>query len=184
MDHIDLYQIHGTDTVTPIDETLRALDDLVSGGLVRYVGMSNWQAWRIAKALGVSERKGFARFETLQAYYSIAGRDLERDIVPLLTEEKMGLMVWSPLAGGLLSGKYGPGAPRKTARAAGQVSIFRRLTRTGPGLALPRCARLRRNTAPVLPKWRSCSFWPNPLSPALSSAPRRWSNWRKTLEGG
>lgn len=111
MDHIDLYQIHATDTVTPIEETLRALDDLVSRGLVRYAGVSNWQAWKIAKALGVSERKGFARFESLQAYYSIAGRDLERDIVPLLNEEKMGLMVWSPLAGGLLSGKYGPGAP-------------------------------------------------------------------------
>ncbi len=111
MDHIDLYQIHATDPVTPIDETLRALDDLVTGGLVRYIGISNWQAWRIAKALGVSERKGFAQFDSLQAYYSIAGRDLEREIVPLLTEEKMGLMVWSPLAGGLLSGKYGPGAP-------------------------------------------------------------------------
>lgn len=111
MDHIDLYQIHANDSVTPIDETLRALDDLVSGGLVRYVGVSNWQAWKIAKAFGISERKGYARFETLQAYYSIAGRDLERDIVPLLNEEKMGLMVWSPLAGGLLSGKYGPGAP-------------------------------------------------------------------------
>lgn len=111
MDHIDLYQIHATDTVTPIDETLRALDDLVSRGLVRYAGVSNWQAWKIAKALGASERKGYARFESLQAYYSIAGRDLERDIVPLLSEEKMGLMVWSPLAGGLLSGKYGPGAP-------------------------------------------------------------------------
>jgi aryl-alcohol dehydrogenase-like predicted oxidoreductase len=110
-DHIDLYQIHGTDTVTPIDETLRAFDDLVSSGMVRYVGVSNWQAWRIAKALGVSERKGFARFETIQAYYSIAGRDLEREIVPLMNEEKIGLMVWSPLAGGLLSGKYGPGAP-------------------------------------------------------------------------
>lgn len=110
-DHIDLYQVHGTDTVTPIDETLRALDDLVSRGLVRYAGVSNWQAWRIAKALGVSERKDYARFETVQAYYSIAGRDLERDIVPMLTEEKLGLMVWSPLAGGLLSGKYGPGAP-------------------------------------------------------------------------
>jgi aryl-alcohol dehydrogenase-like predicted oxidoreductase len=110
-DHIDLYQIHSTDPVTPIDETLRALDDLVSRGLVRYVGVSNWHAWRIAKALGVSERKGFARFETVQSYYSIAGRDLERDIVPLMTEEKLGLMVWSPLAGGLLSGKYGPGAP-------------------------------------------------------------------------
>ena len=110
-DHIDLYQIHSTDPVTPIDEMLRAMDDLVSRGLVRYVGVSNWHAWRIAKALGVSERKGFARFETVQSYYSIAGRDLERDIVPLLMEEKLGLMVWSPLAGGLLSGKYGPGAP-------------------------------------------------------------------------
>lgn len=111
MDHIDLYQIHGTDTVTPIDETLRALDDLVSRGLVRYIGLSNWAAWRMAKALGISERKGYARFETVQAYYSIAGRDLERDIVPLMQEERLGLMVWSPLAGGLLSGKYGPGAP-------------------------------------------------------------------------
>ena len=110
-DHIDLYQIHATDPVTPIDETLRALDDLVSRGLVRYVGVSNWQAWRIAKALGIADRKGLARFETIQSYYSIAGRDLEREIVPLINEEKLGLMVWSPMAGGLLSGKYGPGAP-------------------------------------------------------------------------
>jgi aryl-alcohol dehydrogenase-like predicted oxidoreductase len=110
-DHIDLYQIHGTDVVTPIEETLRALDDLVSLGMVRYIGLSNWQAWRIAKALGVSEQRGYARYETVQAYYSIAGRDLEREIVPLMEEEKLGLMVWSPLAGGLLSGKYGPGTP-------------------------------------------------------------------------
>lgn len=110
-DHIDLYQLHGTDTVTPIDETLRALDDLVTSGKVRYVGVSNWQAWGIAKALGIAERKDYARFETVQSYYSIAGRDLEREIVPLLNEEKLGLMVWSPMAGGLLSGKYGPGAP-------------------------------------------------------------------------
>jgi len=111
LDHIDLYQLHGTDTVTPIDETLRALDDLVASGKVRYVGVSNWQAWRIAKALGIADRKGYARFETIQSYYSIAGRDLEREIVPLINEEKLGLMVWSPMAGGLLSGKYGPGAP-------------------------------------------------------------------------
>jgi aryl-alcohol dehydrogenase-like predicted oxidoreductase len=109
-DHIDLYQIHGNDTVTPVDETLRALDDLTRQGLVRYVGVSNWPAWKIAKALGRSETNGYARFETLQAYYSIAGRDLERELVPMLTEEKLGLMVWSPLAGGLLSGKFGPGA--------------------------------------------------------------------------
>ena len=119
-DHIDLYQIHGTDTVTPIEETLRALDDLTREGLVRYVGVSNWAAWRIAKALGISERRGYARFETLQAYYSIAGRDLERELVPMLTEERLGLMVWSPLAGGLLSGKFGPGsaAPNDARRAS------------------------------------------------------------------
>lgn len=109
-DHIDLYQIHGNDAVTPIDETLRALDDLTRQGLVRYIGVSNWAAWKIAKALGLSDAKGYVRFETLQAYYSIAGRDLERDLVPMLTSEQLGLMVWSPLAGGLLSGKFGPGS--------------------------------------------------------------------------
>ena len=105
-DHIDLYQIHGNDSVTPIEETLRALDTLVAQGKVRYVGCSNWQAWKLAKALGISEFKNLARFETLQAYYSIAGRDLERELVPLLEAEKTGLLVWSPLAGGLLSGKF------------------------------------------------------------------------------
>jgi aryl-alcohol dehydrogenase-like predicted oxidoreductase len=106
MDHIDLYQIHGNDAVTPVEETLRALDTLVQQGKVRYIGCSNWQAWKIAKALGISEFKNLARFDTLQAYYSIAGRDLERDIVPLLEAAKTGLLVWSPLAGGLLSGKF------------------------------------------------------------------------------
>jgi aryl-alcohol dehydrogenase-like predicted oxidoreductase len=109
-DHIDLYQIHADDAVTPVEETLRALDDLTRQGLVRYIGVSNWQAWKIAKALGISEAKDYARFETLQAYYSIAGRDLERELVPMLTSEQLGLMVWSPLAGGLLSGKFGPGS--------------------------------------------------------------------------
>ncbi|WP_186059803.1 aldo/keto reductase [Burkholderia gladioli] len=105
-DHIDLYQIHATDALTPTEETLRALDDLVRQGKVRYIGVSNWQAWRIATALGISARLDLARFNTLQAYYSIAGRDLERELVPLLEAEKMGLLVWSPLAGGLLSGKF------------------------------------------------------------------------------
>jgi aryl-alcohol dehydrogenase-like predicted oxidoreductase len=105
-DYIDLYQIHGNDTITPVEETLRALDALVAQGKVRYIGCSNWQAWKIAKALGISQFKNLARFDTLQAYYSIAGRDLERDIIPLLQAEKTGLLVWSPLAGGLLSGKF------------------------------------------------------------------------------
>jgi aryl-alcohol dehydrogenase-like predicted oxidoreductase len=110
-DYVDLYQVHADDLVTPIDETLRALDDLVSQGLVRYIGVSNQRAYRVMKALGISERRGWARYDSVQAYYSIAGRDLEHEIVPLLQEEQVGLMVWSPLAGGLLSGKFGPGAP-------------------------------------------------------------------------
>jgi aryl-alcohol dehydrogenase-like predicted oxidoreductase len=111
VDHIDLYQIHANDSVTPVEETLRALDDLTRQGLVRYVGVSNWGAGKIGKALGLSEALHATRFETLQAYYSIAGRDVERELVPLVTQEKLGLLVWSPLAGGLLSGKFGPGAP-------------------------------------------------------------------------
>jgi len=106
IDHIDLYQIHGADPVTPLDETLRALDDLVRAGKVRYLGCSNLMAWQIMKALGLSEANKWARFESVQAYYSIAGRDLEREIVPLIEAERVGLMVWSPLAGGLLSGKF------------------------------------------------------------------------------
>jgi aryl-alcohol dehydrogenase-like predicted oxidoreductase len=107
LDHIDLYQIHGFDPVTPVEETVRALDNLVQQGHVRYVGVSNWAAWQIMKALGIAERQGLARFESLQAYYTIAGRDLERELAPMLRSENVGLMVWSPLAGGLLSGKYG-----------------------------------------------------------------------------
>lgn len=111
VDHIDLYQIHSNDTVTPVEETLRALDDLTRQGLVRYVGVSNWPAGKLGKAMGLSEALHATRFETLQAYYSVAGRDIERELVPLVQDERMGLLVWSPLAGGLLSGKYGPGAP-------------------------------------------------------------------------
>ena len=106
LDHIDLYQIHGFDPATPIEETLGALDTLVKHGHIRYVGVSNWAAWQITKALGIAERHGLARVESLQAYYTLAGRDLEREIVPMLRSETVGLMVWSPLAGGLLSGKY------------------------------------------------------------------------------
>ena len=104
-DHIDLYQMHGFDPVTPIEETMRALDDLVRQGAVRYVGASNARAWQVMKALGVSDKHGWVRFETLQAYYSVAGRDLERDVVSMLGDQKVGLLVWSPLAGGLLAGK-------------------------------------------------------------------------------
>ncbi len=117
-DYIDLYQIHALDQITPIEETVRALDDLVRQGHVRYVGVSNWSAWALMKALGIAERYGWTRPVTLQAYYSIAGRDIEREIAPLLQAERLGLMVWSPLAGGLLSGKFardgqGPAGARR-----------------------------------------------------------------------
>jgi aryl-alcohol dehydrogenase-like predicted oxidoreductase len=119
-DYIDLYQIHGYDIVTPLDETLRALDDLVRQGKVRYLGASNLAAWQLMKSLGISEHRGLSRFESLQAYYSIAGRDLERELVPLMKDQQMGLMVWSPLAGGFLSGKFrrdsqGPEGARRAA---------------------------------------------------------------------
>ena len=106
LDYVDLYQIHGFDAATPIEETLRALDDCVSRGLVRTIGCSNLAAWQIMKALAISERRGIARFETVQAYYTIAARDLEREVMPLVEDQGLGVMVWSPLAGGLLSGKF------------------------------------------------------------------------------
>jgi aryl-alcohol dehydrogenase-like predicted oxidoreductase len=106
LDHIDLYQVHSFDPVTPLEETLRALDDCVSRGFVRTIGCSNFAAWQIMKALGISDKRGYARFETVQAYYSIAGRDLEREILPLVEDQGLGVMVWSPLAGGFLSGKF------------------------------------------------------------------------------
>tara|TARA_R110000868_G_scaffold334571_1_gene595304 strand:- start:8030 stop:9079 length:1050 start_codon:yes stop_codon:yes gene_type:complete len=105
-DYIDLYQFHGFDSVTPMEESLRAMDDLVRSGKVRYIGTSNWAAWQIMKGLGVSAKEGFEKFSTLQAYYSLVGRDLEHEIVPLLEDQNVGLMTWSPLAGGVLSGKF------------------------------------------------------------------------------
>ncbi len=122
LDHIDLYQLHGFDAQTPIEESLRALDTLVQHGHVRYVGVSNWAAWQIAKALGLAERLGLAAPVSCQAYYSIAGRDLERELAPMLASEGLGLMVWSPLAGGLLSGKIG----RSKAPADGADGVHRR----------------------------------------------------------
>ena len=116
VDYIDLYQIHGFDPLTPIEETLEALDLLVKSGRVRYIGCSNLAAWQIMKALGISAQQHLTKFVSLQAYYTIAGRDLERELVPLLLDQKLGLMVWSPLAGGFLSGKYSRNASTEEGR--------------------------------------------------------------------
>ncbi|MBI3890855.1 MAG: aldo/keto reductase [Candidatus Wallbacteria bacterium] len=111
-DYIDLYQVHCWHASTPIEETLSALDDLVRAGKVRYLGCSNFAAWQLAKSLGVSERRGLARFDSIQPYYSLVCRDVEDEIVPLCQAEGVGILPWSPLAGGWLSGKYRRGQPR------------------------------------------------------------------------
>ena len=105
-DHIDLYQVHEWDGQTPLEETLAALDLLVSSGKVRYVGASNYASWQLMKALGTSERLGLPRFVSQQIYYSLQGREAEYELIPLAVDQGLGVLVWSPLAGGLLSGKY------------------------------------------------------------------------------
>jgi aryl-alcohol dehydrogenase-like predicted oxidoreductase len=108
LDHVDLYQIHGFDPVTPIEETLRALDDVVRAGKARYLGFSNLPAWVAAKAITFAEQNGLARFQSAQVYYSLVGRDIEREIAPLCQAEGVAILPWSPLAGGILSGKFDP----------------------------------------------------------------------------
>jgi aryl-alcohol dehydrogenase-like predicted oxidoreductase len=105
-DHIDLYQVHSFDPLTPLEETLSALNDLVHQGKVRYIGCSNFTGWQLMKALSISEKYGWEKFITLQAYYALVGRELELELVPLCLDQKLGILPWSPLAGGFLTGKY------------------------------------------------------------------------------
>ena len=105
-DYIDVYLVHKVDTLTPIEETIEALEDLVRAGKVRYVGFSNWPAWLAAKAVGIQSARGWSRFRAAEMYYSLVGRDLEHDVVPFCLDAGVGVTAWSPLAGGFLSGKY------------------------------------------------------------------------------
>src|SRR4051794_29769008 len=130
LDHIDLYQIHGFDPATPIEDTVRALDDVVRSGKVRYVGFSNLPAWVASKALTLAAAHGLARFQSAQVYYSIAGRDIEREIAPMCAAERVAILPWSPLAGGLLSGRFdpdkkGPADSRRTSFDFPPVSMER-----------------------------------------------------------
>jgi len=106
LSHIDLLYIHGVDPITPLEETMRGLDDVVRSGKVRYIGISNHPAWMVVKANAIAEKNGWTKFVALQNYYTIAGRDIEREIIPMAQSEGLALMPWSPLAGGFLSGKY------------------------------------------------------------------------------
>ncbi|WP_159477776.1 aldo/keto reductase [Dyadobacter sp. 3J3] len=119
-DYIDLYQIHTADPLTPIEETIRTLDDLVRSGKIRYFGASNMAAWQLMKGLAYSQYNHLDRFASLQANYSLDVRDAEREIVPLLLDQKVGMMIWSPLSGGLLTGKYKRGGQKE----AGRLSSF------------------------------------------------------------
>jgi aryl-alcohol dehydrogenase-like predicted oxidoreductase len=105
-DYIDIYLVHRPDPLTPVEETLEALDTLARSGKVRYLGFSNWNAWRAAKAVGLQTRNGWARFRAAEMYYSLLGRDLEQEIAPFVQDAGIGILAWSPLAGGLLTGKY------------------------------------------------------------------------------
>jgi aryl-alcohol dehydrogenase-like predicted oxidoreductase len=126
-DYIDLYQVHSWDFETPIEETMRALDDLVRHGKVRYIGASNFTAWQLMKSLWVSDKHGFARFDSLQPQYSLITRDIEREILPLCRHEKVGVIPWSPLGGGFLTGKYRSGQrPPEDSRLA-RVDMWNRL---------------------------------------------------------
>lgn len=111
-DYIDLYQVHNFDPDTPQEETMRALDDLVRQGKVRYIGCSNYSGWQLMKAMAISDKRGWERFVTLQALYSLLARDLENEMVPLCLDQGLGILVWSPLLGGFLSGKYRRGKPK------------------------------------------------------------------------
>jgi len=128
LDHIDLYQLHGFDPLTPLEEVLSTLNDLVRSGKVRYIGLCNMSAWQIMKGLAISEKHHWERFASVQAYYTVAGRDLERELLPLLHDQQLGLMVWSPLAGGLLTGKFRPDdkGPEGTRRASFDFPVVNR----------------------------------------------------------
>lgn len=124
-DYIDLYQLHSFDPYTPQEETLRALDDLVRAGKVRYIGASNHSGWQLMKALAISDKQNLEKFVTLQAYYSLVSRDLENELVPLCLDQKLGILTWSPLGGGFLTGKYRRGKDRpKNARRTDRESQF------------------------------------------------------------
>ena len=154
-DYIDLYQIHRFDSLTNIEDTLRALDDLVRSGKVRYIGCSNLAAWQLMKALAISRAEGLERFKCTQSSYSLAGRELEREMIPLLLDQGVGLLVWSPLAGGFLSGKFTRGG---TDAAGRRAKLRLSSDRQGTGLRhrgcdAPHRRRARRDGAQVALAW-------------------------------
>lgn len=124
MDYVDIYYIHHVDTQAPLEEMLRALDDLVHQGKVRYIACSNYQAWRLMEALWISDRNGLSRFECYQPQYSLVVRDIEQELIPLCQHKGLGVVAWSPLAGGYLSGKYKPGQRTLDGTRSGESWVY------------------------------------------------------------
>ena len=124
-DHIDVYYMHGFDATTPVEETLRALDDLVASGKITYIGCSNFSGWHLMKSLSISERHGWSRYIVHQAYYSLAARDYEWELMPLALDQRIGTVVWSPLAGGALSGRIRRGHPVPEGTRSSQLGLVR-----------------------------------------------------------
>ncbi len=120
LDHVDILYVHGVDPVTPVEQTMRALNDVVNAGKVRYIAVCNWPAWMVMKAQGIANEHGWHKFEGLQYFYSLAGRDAEREILPMAVDQKLAVMPWSPLAGGFMSGKY----TRENDKAGGRRDTF------------------------------------------------------------
>ena len=177
---IDLYFLHGWDAKTPMDESLRALDDLVHQGKILYAGVSNWAAWQIAKALGISALKNLARFECIQPMYSLVKRQVEVEVLPLAQSEQMGVITYSPLGGGLLTGKFGVGRQPES----GRLTVNKMYqTRYGDEINYEVADRLTayaaEPAASIPPRWP----WPGscriPRSLRRSSAHAIWSSWSR-----
>jgi len=120
LDHVDILYVHGVDPLTPLEQTMRALNDAVAAGKVRYIAVCNWPAWMVMKAQGIANEHGWHKFEGLQYFYSIVGRDAEREVIPMAIDQKLAVMPWSPLAGGFMSGKY----TRHNEKARGRRDVF------------------------------------------------------------
>jgi aryl-alcohol dehydrogenase-like predicted oxidoreductase len=177
-DYVDLYQIHAWDPGTPLEETLRALDDLVRQGKVRYLGVSNFAAWQIMKALGLSQLLGLARFECLQPQYSLIEREIEREFIPLCLSEGIGIIPWSPLGGGFLTGKYEcnnrPADARLTGATGPWENTWEKRATERNWATLDCLTRWRRRAAPATPRSPSPGCTRSPASRRRSSGRGRW----------
>ena len=169
-DHIDLWSMHGFDSFTPVEETLRAIEEVVRAGKVRYVGCSNFSGWHLMKSLALSDRKGWPRYISHQAYYSLVARDYEWELMPLALDQKIGTVVWSPLSGGQLSGSSTATIPRLRARASRRLARVRDWRANSSTMSLTSSVQSRPKRIAPCRKSRSIGCCNVPRSRRSSSA--------------